>query len=374
MALVHLRELECRIGGSGLGSLVWGWSTPESGSVWAINSRSHVEIEVEETHPSYLVVLAMSPIAKPQKVSFWSQGRFLQTSPVRKGVAVSVVVPRALVRDGRIQLTLAHYDGVDVSTLIGGTDVRVLSVEISRLSLYGMSGLPAESEPRQGAELAPDRLFGRFQSLGDTCEFGFCQRTHGAEPLQLLRFAGIGLAQLLLGVASGFRDLASLEHISYWMSGRVGDAEEDLEYMVRHDIYGLNSHSFRSRRSISGEDFRLETQKRLQLLQRMILEDMEDAEKIFVLKRNEDLTPQEVAPVWACLRGHGDNTLLYVVPAAGDRLPGSVEWTAPGLLCGYIDRFAPERDIHDISDQCWLSICRNAHALWQAQRDAAEAQ
>ncbi len=373
MTLVQLRDMECRIGGSGLPCLVWGWSTPEPGSVWAINSRSHIEVVVPEPHPFYVLVLAMSPIAKPQAVSFWCAGRFLQSSPVRKGVSVSVVVPHDLLVDGRIQLTLAHYDGVDVSTLDGGTDVRILSVEISRLTLYGASGLAVEVERRQEGELAPAKLFGQFQSLGDNCEFGFCQRIYGAEPLQLLRFSGIGLAQLLLGLATGFRDLASLDHISYWMSGHVGDAEEDLEYMVLHSIYGLNSHSFRARKSISGENFRLETQKRLRLMQRLFLEDLEDAEKIFVLRRNDDLSPQEVSPIWSYLRGHGDNTLLYVVTASGGRLPGSVEWKGPGLLCGYIDRFAPERDILDISDQCWLSICRNAHRLWQEQRDAAGA-
>ena len=373
MTLVHLKDLECCIGGSGLSSLVWGWSIPEPGSVWAINSRSHIEVEVSERHPSYLLVLAMSPIARPQKVSFWSNGHFLQTSPVKRGVAVAVVVPHELVREGRIQLTLAHYDGVDISTLLGGTDTRILSVEINRLSLYGASGLPAPAGLLREGGLAWDKLLAQFQSLGDNCEFGFCQRTFGAEPLHLLRFSGIGLAQLLMGLATGFRDLANLDHISYWMSGGVGDAEEDLEYMVRHSIYGLNSHSFRARKSISGEDFRLETQKRLQLMRRMFLEDLEDAEKILVVKRNEELSPQEIAPIWSCLRHYGANTLLYVVEASGDRLPGSVEWKGPGLLCGYMDRFAPEGDIHDISDQCWLSICRNAHALWQDEKDTADA-
>lgn len=369
MALVHLCDLECRIGGSGLSSLVWGWSSPEAGSVWAINSRSHLEIEVAEPYPFYIVVLALSPIERPQRISFWSDGHFLQTSPVKKQGAVSVVVPQHLVVGGRISLTIAHYDGVAVSTLIGGTDDRVLSVEISRLSVYGASGLSMEASPRRENEPAPAVLFGQFQSLGDTCEFGFCQRTYGAEPLHLLRFAGINLAQLLLGLASGFRNLASLDHISYWMSGRIDDAEEDLEYMVHHSLYGLNSHSFRSRKSISGENFRLETQKRLQFMHRMFLEDLEDAEKILVLKRNDTLSPQEIAPIWSCLRGHGDNTLLYVVPAGDNHQPGSVEWVGRGLLCGYIDRFAPENDILDISDQCWLSICRNAHGLWQKQRE-----
>ena len=373
MTLVHLRDLECRVGGSGLPSLVWGWSNPEGESVWAINSRSHLEIEVAGEHPFYIVVLALAPIAKPQKVSFWTGGRYLQTTPVKTRVPISVVVPRELVMAGQIRLTLAHYDGVDISTIIGGEDKRVLSVAISKISVYGASGLLIDSNLRlQASDLPADKLLNRFQSLGDNCEFGFVQRIYGAEPIQLLRFSSIGLAQLLIGLATGFHDLANIDRISYWMSGRMDDAEEDLEYMVLHSIYGLNSHSFRSRKSISGEDFRTETQKRLQLMQRMFLEDLEDAEKIFVLKRNEAISLQEIEPIWSYMRGYGDNTLLYVVPSDGNRLPGSVEWKAPGLLCGYIDRFAPERDILDISDQCWLSICRSAYTLWQERRYASK--
>ena len=71
--------------------------------------------------------------------------------------------------------------------------------------------------------------------------------------------------------------------------------------------------------------------------------------------------------LWSVLGSHGPNTLLWVTQAGAGRLPGSVEWQGPGLLCGYIDRLAPYEDAFNISDDCWLAICRNAYALMQAE-------
>jgi hypothetical protein len=110
------------------------------------------------------------------------------------------------------------------------------------------------------------------------------------------------------------------------------------------------------------------SRQKLALQRRMFVEDLEDAEKIFVLKRNDSLALGEVLPVWSCLRGYGDNTLLYVVVADAGHLPGTMEQRAPGLLCGYIDRFAPHDDAHDLFDACWISICRNAYAMWSEAR------
>ena len=63
------------------------------------------------------------------------------------------------------------------------------------------------------------------------------------------------------------------------------------------------------------------------------------------------------------LARYGDNTLLWVVPAETDRPAGTVEVIMPGLLRGYIDRFAPDDNAHDFSFEGWLHVCANAWAL-----------
>jgi hypothetical protein len=55
--------------------------------------------------------------------------------------------------------------------------------------------------------------------------------------------------------------------------------------------------------------------------------------------------------------------LLWVVPAERDRPAGTVEVMMPGLLKGYIDRFAPENNAHDFSFGAWMKVCANALVL-----------
>jgi hypothetical protein len=71
------------------------------------------------------------------------------------------------------------------------------------------------------------------------------------------------------------------------------------------------------------------------------------------------------------LNRFGPATLLWVVPAEAGRPSGSVEVLMPGLLKGYIDRFAPEDNAHDLSFDGWLQLCANAHALHRLQQSAA---
>jgi hypothetical protein len=45
----------------------------------------------------------------------------------------------------------------------------------------------------------------------------------------------------------------------------------------------------------------------------------------------------------------------------------------PGLLKGYIDRFAPDDNAHDLSFDGWLRVCANACVLDRLERSAAAA-
>jgi hypothetical protein len=41
-----------------------------------------------------------------------------------------------------------------------------------------------------------------------------------------------------------------------------------------------------------------------------------------------------------------------------------------GLLKGYIDRFAPGDNAHDLSLNCWIELCRKALAMRRASEQA----
>jgi hypothetical protein len=68
------------------------------------------------------------------------------------------------------------------------------------------------------------------------------------------------------------------------------------------------------------------------------------------------------------LNRYGDNMLLWVVPTEPDRPAGTVEVVMPGLLKGYIDRFAPDDNAHDFSFEGWLRVCANACVLARLQK------
>jgi hypothetical protein len=74
----------------------------------------------------------------------------------------------------------------------------------------------------------------------------------------------------------------------------------------------------------------------------------------------------DALPLAAALRHYGPNTLLWVEVAGPDHPAGTVEWARPGLLRGYIDRFAPSENAHDLSLDCWIAICR---AAWQLNQE-----
>ncbi len=371
MALALLGELEFRAGGSGLPALGVGWSHPEPDYVWAVDNFSTLALEVAGDHPAYVVVLSVAPIARLQQVAVWSDGHLLASHRVHRATEISVSVPRRLVSGGRLALTLAHYDRVRASELNGGSDGRLLSVLLRSVRLYGSDrAAPAHGLAEHDA-LPAEALMGRFQSLGDNCEFGIVQRRFGAEPLNLLRFSATHLTHLLRGLDTEFEGLALAENLACVFGA---EPEGQREYIIEQTSYELRYHTFQHEGEVEADMVLPRAHQRLRFQLRVFLQDLAAAEKVFVLKRNTPLAMAEVVPVWRALRSYAaDNTLLYVVAADDTHLPGTVEWKAPGLMCGHIDRLAPYDDAQGVSTECWLAICRTAHAMWQDSRVGARA-
>jgi hypothetical protein len=64
------------------------------------------------------------------------------------------------------------------------------------------------------------------------------------------------------------------------------------------------------------ERIRARQPARLKFLASKILNDIADAEKIFVIKRTPNLRFDEVLPLWTELNLRGQSWLLWVTPAA----------------------------------------------------------
>ena len=111
---------------------------------------------------------------------------------------------------------------------------------------------------------------------------------------------------------------------------------------------------------------------RLQFLRRKFLEELESGEKIFVYRFGGPVSEEEIVPLHMALNRHGPATLLWVVPAQRGQPPGTVQVLGPRLMKGYIDRFAPEDNAHDLSFDGWLRVCANACVLHDLQQRLAE--
>jgi hypothetical protein len=111
--------------------------------------------------------------------------------------------------------------------------------------------------------------------------------------------------------------------------------------------------------------------RRLQFLAKKLIDDLTEAEKIFVYKCTlRTLTTAEVNAIHAAVRGFGVGTLLNVTKADASHDAGVVEQIKDGLLVGYIDRFAselPGARIKAVTGS-WAAICRKAHRSWQSSR------
>jgi hypothetical protein len=235
-----------------------------------------------------------------------------------------------------------------------GTDDRQLSFSMRTLRLLRVLPRPG---PASGPELPRDELIMRFESLGDNCEFGLVQRHVGAEPLGLLRFTFIEPGDLLRGMRTGFHGLGEPGTTEVIVSGK------DREFIVNDRSFGMTFHTWQYETELDIETVRQQQSARLGFLKRKFLEDVTNGEKIFVIKRLDPLRPEEVLPIYVALNEPRRNRLLWVVPADATHPSGTVEVLLPGLLRGYVDRFAPYENAPDLSLSAWLAVCE---AAWRA--------
>lgn len=193
----------------------------------------------------------------------------------------------------------------------------------------------------------------RFESIGDNCEFGLVQRHYGAEPLGLLRWAGLDYDILMRALDDRFADMGRAANLSIWTLGR--------EYMVTDLGYGIEYHPFIRIERMSARELRDREVTTLTFLRDKLLRDLRDGEKILVYKQNENLSGDDMRALFARLRGYGPNKLLCVRSTPDPALMGTVSLAEPDLAVGFIDRFARYENVPEyVSYKCWSDICCQA--------------
>jgi tetratricopeptide (TPR) repeat protein len=206
-----------------------------------------------------------------------------------------------------------------------------------------------------------------FESLGGAyqgCEFGNVQRHFGAEPLGLLRWAEMTPDNLLAALERGFEGVGEPENTI------LEPPRDDGDWMLKDARFGMTMHTFlldEATEENRTRIFRLMC-RRLRYLARKMLEDLTAGDKVFVYKISyENLCQNRLGRLHRALRMHGPSTLLYVRRSDPSHPPGTVIVEAPGLMVGYIERFAfdfgPHPKYLGPTPESWVPIVREAHRL-----------
>ena len=107
----------------------------------------------------------------------------------------------------------------------------VIASRITRMSsVASQTVIEGESTQAGSAQAGAARIMDSFESLGDTCEFGFAQRHFGIEPIGLLRWTGAPLPGLLDALGARFAGLYRREDLVVIDGGSVLDRKYDLRF------------------------------------------------------------------------------------------------------------------------------------------------
>lgn len=382
--------------GNSLAYLGGGWAQPEDNFTWGIGSESHLIFPHLKMGDEYILTLDVIPFVHRSELA--SQRLIVSVNDVVVGstalsrpTLLAYRIPASLARrSDRMMVTLQHPDAARPQDLGNSGDDRPLAFALSEARLYcvaeeascmtgrlppGLMLAPvaAPLQDREQADLAEwalnrtgltiPQIALTFESLGENCEFGLFQRRCDAEPLGLLRFSSTFMRNLIRGIDTGFEGLGEIEDIDPQLEGG-----ERKEYMIHEKKYGLVYHTFVYEGQRSIWLMREQESARLKFLRRKFMEELEAGEKIFVYKYGSSVSEEEILPLHMALNRYSGATLLWVAPAERDRPAGTVEVLMPGLLKGYIDRFAPDSNAHDLSFEGWLRVCANAVVLARLAR------
>ena len=374
--------------------LAGGWAQPEPAFTWAIGLESFLRLPIAADigdADEYILTLDLVPFIRmpelsAQRLIVSVNDTAVGSSSFARPTLLGYRIPGELVRgSSHLTVVLQHPDAARPADFAMTEDDRQLAFSIAEAKLYrtsvamadrtwrtppgtmmdrggGRFGLPHRGDLAQRTmertSLDFEQLALHFESVGENCEFGLVQRQCGAEPLGLLRFSSTFMRSLIRGLDTDFEGLGEPDDVEPYLSG-----ESPREYMIHEKRFGLVYHSFIYEGQRSIWLMREQEAARLKYLRREFVDELTEGEKLFVYKRNAPVPDEEILPLLMSLRRHGDNTLLWVVPTERNRPAGSVEVLMPGLLKGYIDRFAPEDNAHDFSFENWMKVCANALVL-----------
>jgi hypothetical protein len=404
MAVVCDLTISFATSGNSQAYLGGGWARSEDEFTWGVGAESHLMVPLlpaGDEADEYVLTLDVIPFVHApelpsQRLIVSVNETVVGSTDISRPTLLGYRVPASLARrSDRLAVTLQHPDAARPNDFSDSVDNRSLAFALSEAKLYRITRPPKSHQVSLPVGLtlqySGERGFGahgraevtewamhrtgltipeialQFESLGENCEFGLFQRRCDVEPLGLLRFSSTFMRNLIRGIDTRFEGVGAVEDIEPQLEG--GPRKE---FMIHEKKFGLVYHTFVYEGERSAWLMREQESARLKFLRRKFIEELESTRKIFVYKFGSGVSEEEILPLHMSLNRHGEAMLLWVVPAERDHRAGTVEVVMPGLLKGYIDRFAPEDNAHDFSFEGWLRVCANACVLARLQRPETE--
>ena len=365
-----------------------GWSHPEPQARWMTGTESTLLLDCLPFTNDCTVFLDLMPIAgvvplPPQRldvlVNGYEVGRFALEHAQRRTLACAVP-GSAIAGKAAVSIVFRHPDGARPASILPAShDGRHLcfylydlliqhhtaaNVERKTAFLARLADPIAKSAPPTSDEHVPSdvELAMAFESLGNDCELGFVQRQLGAEPLGLLRFASMPLAHVVRGLRSGFEGLGNDASFRLF-----ADVYSDL--IVVDDRFKMEYHTSKYLPAADPISLRSSEMVRQKYLAKKLIEDLEDGEKIFVVKDKHGIPVDYFLMLMDAVQARGPGVILWVDLADDTHPAGSVEVVMPGLMKGFLDRFAnlPEGP-HTTSLDSWRTVLMKARSLWRLAR------
>lgn len=388
----RIQTIDFRSNGHAVAHLGEGWSSPEPDRRWTTGDSSTLFLPRPDSPADCLLQMTIEPCpGVRQRLTILVDGMPIAQLATEYPRTFCCRIPfRPGAPGSEMAVTFLHPDARRPADLFDSPDTRLLAfafihIELNALVEYDPGSamvspnLPDWTDPTYRGEqlltpadlphaevISDADLMLHFESLGDSCEFGIVQRKNGAEPLGLLRFSASHMPNLLRGLDESFAPLAHGGALSVGLSDPPPG--EPAEFIVTERTYNLVYHARTYVGEMTMEQVAEQERRKLPLVRRKFLEDLQSGRKICVRKQNDPISLSEMLPLWLALRRQGPNTLVWVVTATADHPPGSVERVMDGLLRGHVDRLAPYHDAQNVSLASWSELCRNAYALWRESK------
>lgn len=376
-----------------------GWSTPEPAYTWTAARVCHLSLPAPSGRgPHYLstrfnALVSDKAIACQRVLVVLNEVVIGQFSATREACIAFFIPPELMGKQATLSIKLLLPDAARPLDVGMSSDSRMLAIAVkwmevgpagsalaplascrpddARLPVAASSAvaqatgqaLEGAIESATGSSAAA--ILRGFESLGENCEFGIVQRKIGLEVLGLLRFGFTPLASLFTALDDDFAEIDKAGGIV------LKPSSNDKEFSLEIPKYGLRSHGFTTKEVPRLEAAFANNVTRLGYLRRKFYEGLRASRKIYVIKRTPNLTLPEVLPLFQVLNRFGQNSLLYLT-AGHPKIPaGTVELLMPGLMRGYLSKFAPYENVPNVSPEDWLRVCASAYLLDRQYRNAA---